>query len=185
MAHRIQLRARGEHQFTYSGRTVLITDLAGRLTQTDPLGLYVDNTRILSRLEIRCDGQLARAISASPVGGDAHLSYDELAESDGVPRESVYLETAHFVGEGMRTVLRVRSYAADAVHFELTIAPAADFADSEEAEREQRQQNAATEDSWDEAARELRLRYCHPDLDLGTVIRVARAPANVEWHDGL
>ncbi|MDP9347151.1 MAG: hypothetical protein M3P44_15850 [Actinomycetota bacterium] len=185
MAHRIQLRARSEHHFTYSGRSVLITDLAGRITDTDPVGLYVDNTRVLSRLEIRADAKALRAVSASPVGGDAYLSYEELPESDGIPPESVYLETAHFVGEGMRTILRLRSYAADAVHFELTVAPAADFADSEEAERGQRQQDAATEDTWDEAARELHLRYCHPDLDLGTIIRVARAPADVEWHDGL
>ncbi|MEO8511629.1 MAG: glycogen debranching N-terminal domain-containing protein [Chloroflexota bacterium] len=185
MAHRIQLRARGEQHFTYSGRTVLVTDLAGRLAATDPLGLYVDNTRVLSRFEIRCGGHAPRPISASPVSGDAYLSYEEVAGSDGIPPASVYLEQARFIGEGMRTILRLRNYAREAVHLELTLALAADFADSVEAERRERQQQAATEASWDAAASELHLRYMHPDLDLGTIVRVVRSPAPVEWHDGL
>lgn len=184
MAHRINLRARGEHHFTYSGRTVLITDLAGRLTQTDPLGLYVDNTRILSRFEIRVNGEVPRMISASPVGGDAYLTYDEVPESDGVPRESVYLETAQFIGEGMRTLLTLRSYVAERVSFELAITPAADFADSEEADRRERQQEAPVETAWHADERELRLRYGHPLLDLGTVLHVAREPALGKWAAG-
>jgi glycogen debranching enzyme len=185
VSHRIQLRARNERLFTYSGRTVLVTDLAGRLPATDPHGLYVDNTRFLSRFELSAGGQPLRPISASPVGGDAFLAYDELPGSDGLPKESVYLETVHFVGEGMRTILRLRSHAPERLALDLGLAIAADFADSEEAERGERQQDAAVESGWDQASRELSFRYRHPELDLGTFIRVERAPAACSWRDGL
>ncbi|HEX7195933.1 MAG TPA: glycogen debranching N-terminal domain-containing protein [Candidatus Limnocylindria bacterium] len=181
MAHRIQLRARHEHHFTYSGRSVLVTDLAGHVTGADPFGLYVDNTRVLSRLEITTDGTPPRPISASPVGGDAYLSYEELPESGGVAKEAVYLETAHFVGEGMRSVLRLRSFASQPSRFELTLRLAADFADSDEAERGTRDQDAEVEVAWDAATAELRFRYCHPQLSLGSIVSVVRAPSAARW----
>jgi glycogen debranching enzyme len=182
MAHRIQLRARREHLFTWSGRSVLVTDLAGHLPRQDPMGLYVDNTRLLSCLELSANGLYPRPVSASSAGADALLSYDELPAADGLPAESVYLETAHFVGEGMRTVLRVVSFAAGATNIELAVHPEADFADSEEAEHRERRQTAETETSWHEDSRELRIRYCHPRLDRALIVRVERSPAAPQWN---
>ena len=183
MAHRVQLRARYQHHFAYSGRTVLVTDLDGRVPCADPHGLFVDNTRVLCRLEIEVDGIAPRPISASPVGGDSYLAYAELAESEAIPRESVYLETAHFIGEGMRTVLRVRSFAGTPVRGTLAVALDADYADADEAERGTRDQRAEVDVGWDGARRELRFRYGHPDLELGTVVRVIRAPADPAWTE--
>jgi glycogen debranching enzyme len=181
VAHRIQLRARREQVFTYSGRCVLVTDLAGRLAREDPLGLYVDNTRFLSRLDLSVDGLPLETAAASTAGADAFLAYDALPETKRVPKESVYLETAHFVGDGMRTLLRLTSYAPMSTAFTLAIQPEADFADSEEAERGERQQTAETETTWDEEAQEIRIRYCHPQLDRGAILRAERAPATPAW----
>ena len=181
MAHRVQLRARYHQHFAYSGRTVLVTDLDGGVPGEDPYGLFVDNTRVLSRFEVEVDGVAPRPISASPIGGDAYLSYAELAESKAVPTDSVYLETAHFIGEGMRSVLRLRSFARTSVRASLAIGLDADYADADEAERRTRDQQADVDEEWDGVRRELRFRYAHPDLHLGTVIRVVRAPAEPEW----
>jgi glycogen debranching enzyme len=184
VSHRVNLRARGRQHFIYSGRSVLVTDGEGRLSQTDPLGLYVDNTRFLSALEPTINGAALRAISASPVGADGFLTYQQLPEGSGVPKESVYLETTHFVGEGMRTILLFRSFAPAAVTANVRIQLAADFADSEEAERRERQQQAETETTWDDGVGELQIRYCHPQLDRAVAIRVENAPAAVQWSDG-
>jgi glycogen debranching enzyme len=181
VVHRVQLRARYRHHFAYSGRSVLITDLDGLVNGADPLGLYVDNTRVLSRFEVAADGAPPRPISASPVGGDSYLAYAELPQTPSVPRESVYLETAHFVGEGMRSVLRLRSFARKVVKLELSIALTADYADSDEAERGEREQQAEVEVAWDEGERQLRMRYCHPELESGTVVTVVRAPSEPRW----
>jgi glycogen debranching enzyme len=184
VAHRINLRARGAHHFTYSGRCVLVTDLAGRVGERDPLGLFVDNTRLLSRWEVSANGKAPRPISASPVGGDAFLAYEELPPAEGLPKESVYLETARFIGDGMRTILRLRNYAPRAARCELAIHVAADFADSQEAEQRRRQQTAAVDAVWDQAAHELSFRYRHPDLDRGVAIRVERSPQRAQWREG-
>jgi glycogen debranching enzyme len=184
VAHRINLRARGAHHFTYSGRCVLVTDLDGRIGEEDPLGLYVDNTRVLSRFEVIVNGKKPRPISASPVGGDAFLAYEEVPEAEGIPREAVYLETARFVGDGMRTVLRLRSFAAKPAHVELVLHVAADFADSQEAEERERQQTAEVTTDWDAGAGEVRLAYRHPQLDRGVAIRVERSPEPAQWSSG-
>jgi glycogen debranching enzyme len=181
LAHRIQLRARREQVFTYSGRSVLVTDLAGRLACRDPLGLFVDNTRFLCRLELTINGRPLESVAASAAGSAAFLAYDVLPESDGIPKESVYLEAAHFIHDGMRTLLRFNSYAPTATAFELGIQPEADFADSEEAERGVREQVAETETSWDEDAGEVRFRYCHPRLDRGTILRIEHTPIAPRW----
>ena len=183
MAHRIQLRARSAHHFVYSGRSVLVTDLAGRLAGDDKLGLTVDGTRFLSLEEVLVDGRPLRPIAASPVGGDAFLSYAELPEGGRIPAESVYLETSRFVGESMRTVFRLRSYASTPVRFELAIRMAADFADSQEVEEGRRQQKADVELAWDEKRRELTFRYAHPKLDRAVVIRLDGPTATVRRED--
>ncbi len=182
--HRVNLRARGGQLFTYSGRSVLVTDLTGNVKPQDPLGLYFDNTRILSRLEVTVGHKAPRPVSASPVGGDAFLGYEELQESEGVPKESVYLETIRFVGDGMRTILRFRNFAGQAATCDVALHTAGDFADSEEAEQGARQQNAETEFTWDETSCELLIRYCHPSLDRAVAVRVDRSPAPVYWNDG-
>jgi glycogen debranching enzyme len=184
VAHRINLRARGTYHFTYSGRCVLVTDLDGRVAERDPLGLFVDNVRLLSRLEVTVNDEQPRSITASPVGGDAFLAYDELPESDGVLEKSVYLETARFVGDGMRTILRFSSFASEAVTCQVAIHLAADFADSQEAEQRKRQQSAEVETTWDGASGEVTFRYCHPQLDRGVTIRVERASAAPDWRGG-
>ena len=181
MAHRVQLRARGSHLFTYSGRTVLVTDLAGRITRTDPLGLFVDNTRVVSRFEVTVNGHPPNPISASPVGGDAFLAYAEVAESERVPRESVYLETTYFVGEGMRVILRLRNHGSQPAHGRLAIGLSADFADSEEAEQSTRRQNGDIDTAWDASVPELRIAYLHPQLDRAVSFGIERSPTPATW----
>jgi glycogen debranching enzyme len=178
---RVQLRARPGHLFTYSGRCVLVTDRDGRIGFDGTFGLYVDNTRFLSVLLPSIQDAEPRPISASPVGADAFLAYAELPQTDGVARESVYLETAHFVGEGMRTVLRVVNYGAAEANVRLDLRIEADFADSEEAERGERSQVAVTTTDWAASTGELTIRYQHPDLARATVVRVTTAGETAEW----
>ncbi|HEY7463407.1 MAG TPA: glycogen debranching N-terminal domain-containing protein [Candidatus Limnocylindria bacterium] len=181
MSHRIQLRARAGQLFAYSGRSLLVTNLEGELPPEDPYGLFVENARHLSGLEVRANGSRPKPISASAVGGDALLAYAEIPAGGGVPKESVYLETLHFVGDGLRTLLRVTSFAPKRARLTLTLAPTADFADTDEVERRARQQTADVETAWDADAGELTLRYCHPRLDRRTVLSVVHAPEPPTW----
>src|SRR5919108_660560 len=91
MSHRVQLRARSNQHFVYSGRSVLVTNLDGLVTGCGTEGFYAENTRVLSRLVLSAGGQPLTAVAASPVGGSRLLGYYEARVADGIPQEAVYL----------------------------------------------------------------------------------------------
>jgi glycogen debranching enzyme len=103
-----------------------------------------------------------------------------------VPERSVFVEMARFVGEGLRTTLRVSNHAPDVIELRLAIRLAADFADQQEAHEGKRKQSAEVSTSWDQANREVLFRYCHPRLDRAVAVRLKGGPAGVTFDgDGL
>jgi glycogen debranching enzyme len=185
MFHRIALRARPHQHFVYSGRSVLITNLDGNITGRGTEGFAFANTRVLSDEAMTANGVPLDPVVASPVGGAALLAYAAVPAMPGVPEKSVYLAVSRFVDDGLRTVLRVENYATrETARFDLAIALAADFADTEEAEDGKRQQNASVETQWCEERREVVFRYRHPQLDRAVAIRVEHAPSPVRYADG-
>lgn len=184
VAHRIQIRARGNQHFVYSGRSLLVTNLDGVVAGDGTEGFYVQNTRLLSRDELTADGAPLKSVAASPVRGDAFLAYAEVPEGPSVSKSAVYVEVMRFLDEGMRTVVRVENYATENVaRFELGVHLAADFADSDEAGQGERKQTAEVETTWDAGRQELLFRYCHPDLDRAVAV-VVRAPTPARFQDG-
>ncbi len=185
MIHRINLRARPEHHFAYSGRCVLSTNIHGAVTGAGGEGFYFENTRLLSRHELTVDGRPLVPVAASPVGGAGFLIYSQVPEGPNIPPEAVFIESAVFLGDGMRTEIRLENYAADRTPiFELAVHLAADFADTKETQQGQRQQTGEVETTWDEAQGELLFQYRHPELDRAVAIRVEQAPAPVRFEDG-
>ena len=145
-----------------------MTNLDGRLAAPRGPGCSSTTRGCCRGWRSKLDGRPPRTISASPVGGDAYLAYAELTEGIDVGREAVYLETSHFVGDGMRSLMRFTNYGPQPARFELGIGLAADYADSDEVERGERRQQAATDARWDAAAATLSLCYQHETLELGT-----------------
>lgn len=182
---RIALRARANQYYAYSGRSLLVTNLDGAVTGGGSEGFYHENTRLLSRVRLTADGRPLTPVVFSPVGGAGLLGYLEAPAGPHVPAQSVYVEVACAVGDGLRVVLRVENYAARAAaRFDLALHLAADFADIMEAEQGRREQTGPVDATWDMAAQELCFRYRHPELDRAVAIRVERAPAPVRWEDG-
>jgi hypothetical protein len=72
-----ELRARERHRFMFSGASVLVTDVDGRVSGTETEGYYFENTRLIDRLELCADGRPLEAVVASPVGHDGLLAYFE------------------------------------------------------------------------------------------------------------
>src|SRR5918995_149874 len=183
MAHRIELRARANQHFVYSGRSLLVTDLDGWLTGRGNEGFYADETRLLSRFGLTADGLPLKTIAASPVGGARFLAYAEVPKLARVPEQVVYAAVAQAVDEGMRTEIRLENYhTRDAAQFDLAITVAADFADINETKEGRRQQSGPVETHWDETNQQLVFRYGHPDLDRMVAVRVERAPAPVRFQ---
>jgi len=185
MDHRVELRTRPTEHFCYSGRSLLVTNLDGRVTGHGIEGFYVDETRMLSRDEIMADGRPLSGIAASPAGADRFLAYAEVPESPTVPAHAVYVELAQRVGDGLREGIRIANYSTrDLAGFELSILLDADFADLFEAKDGKRQQTAEVDTQWTSDNQELRFTYRHPGLDLAVAILVEHAPTPVRWENG-
>jgi hypothetical protein len=181
---RVSLRARSNQHFVYSGLSLLVVNLDGVITRSGSEGFYFENTRLLALDELRANGKPLSCIVASPVEGNSFLAYMAAAESDGIPAQSIYLEIARFLGEGLRTEIRLQNYSVrETARFELTLCLAADFADMEEAIQGKRQQQAPVDATWDDVRREVLFRYRHPDLNRSVAIRVEQSPAPVRWAD--
>lgn len=193
MVHHLELRARASQFFTYSGQSLLVTNLDGNVTTGGTEGFYFENTRLLSQFDLTANGCPLTPIVASPVGGAALLAYQEVPEEANVPPGTINVQLAYFLADGMRSLLRLENnwgvknhHADDPPQIELAIRLAADFADIEEANQGVRRQSAPIETTWDEAHQELCFRYCHPDLDRAVTIRVEQSPAPIRYeHEAL
>ncbi|BCJ63112.1 glycogen debranching N-terminal domain-containing protein [Polymorphospora rubra] len=164
------VRVRPELLYVASGWSTLVTDVRGRVGGTDPQGFFADNTRVLSRERITVDGRAPTVFSTADVGAHAQMSYAVLAEAEVLPSVAAYLVVERFVGAGLRTRLRVLSYAVAPLTVELGVEVDADFADTVEAESGRRRQEAPVARSWD--GRELLLTYGRSGLDRAVAIGV-------------
>jgi glycogen debranching enzyme len=185
VAHRIELRARADQHFTYSGRSLLVTSLDGRVCDHGLEGFYVDETRLLCRFDLTADGAPLKPVTASPVGGARFLAYAEVPKLARVPEHAVYATIAHAIDGGMRTEIRLENYhVREVARCDLAIHLASDFADINEAKEGHRQQSGPVETRWEETKQTLTFRYGHASLDRVVVVRIDRAPAPVQYQDG-
>jgi glycogen debranching enzyme len=166
------LRVRPDLLYVAGGWSTLVTDVRGRITGVDPQGFFVDNTRVLSLERITVDGREPLAFSTGNIGAHAQLSYAELEDGERQPSRGVYLTVERFVGDGLRTRLGLHSYADERRRVAIRLEFAADFADTREAERGERDWSGEVTAKWDDGARELRLDCLHPGLDRAVAVRV-------------
>ncbi len=185
MTHRISLRARSNQHFTYSGRSILVTNLDGAVMGSGTEGFYVENTRLLCRDHLTANGEPLTTVAASPVGGERFLAYLAAPTGPDIPEKAVSIELRRVVGEGMREEFHIANYAVrDTARVTLALHLDADFADMEETQQGERQQTAAVTTTWDGARQELCFRYDHPDLDRAVAVRVEQSPTPVCFQDG-
>jgi glycogen debranching enzyme len=155
-------RVRPDLLYVASGWNVLVTDVHGRVAGVDPQGFFAENTRVLSLERILVDGREPAAFTTADVGAHAQLSYAEIGDREALPPQARYLTVERFLGEGLRTRLTVLSYAAQPARLTIGLEVAADFADSDEAERGRREQHGEISTTWDGPRQELRFDYHYP-----------------------
>jgi glycogen debranching enzyme len=183
--HRIALRARANQHVAYSGQSLLVTNLEGCVTGQGTEGFYFENTRLLCRDDLTANGMALQVIAVSPVRGHGMHAYALVSRDAHAADGDVVMQISHFVGPGMRTVLRVENFhRCRDIHLDLAIHLAADFADWDEAGRGERQQTAPVTTTWDEARREIRFQYHHVDLDRAVAVRVEQSPVPARFDDG-
>jgi len=175
----IRLRVRPGTNHVSSGRTVLATDDNGVLAPQLDRGLFVHETRLLSRYRYLIDGVEPQAVSASNVDQRSWLGYfivpapggeieKERDPISGAAQEAVELRLSRYLGDGMHEDVDLTNFARWPVRLELTLELESDFADSSETGGDRRQTGrkssvwAAGDQTWElTTTYEARRRYAH------------------------
>ncbi|WP_020659155.1 glycogen debranching N-terminal domain-containing protein [Amycolatopsis benzoatilytica] len=111
------------------GSTFAITDHAGRISPGYAHGVFVRDTRVLSRWELRIDGAMPEPLttqSSEPYGA-TFLS--RVAPAPGQADSTLLVSQSLYVGDGMRADIAVRNYGRSTAACTISVVAAADFAD--------------------------------------------------------
>ena len=111
------------------GSTFCVSGHDGDIDPLRPDGLFVQDTRVISRWELRLDG-----MPIEPLGVVAAEPYESVFVGRAAPRTghtegTVIVERHRMVGQGMREDIRLRNYGGEPAGVDLTLTAGADFAD--------------------------------------------------------
>ncbi|WP_200947028.1 glycogen debranching N-terminal domain-containing protein [Lysobacter sp. Root494] len=168
----VLIRVRDDTVYVGHGGTVLATDRHGFLHEGIEHGLFVDQTRLLSRYRCLVDGKPPLPVAQSKVAQHSWLGYylipgttqrdrhADLTAPEGAAQEAVELRISRVVGDGLHEDLDIANYTQGPVALRLQLDIDADFADQEET-RKARQQHGMLTRTWrvHEDARELVFDY--------------------------
>jgi glycogen debranching enzyme len=110
------------------GSNFCISDQNGDFTFTTS-GLYAFDTRFLSRLELRINGERPLLLSAGRVEYYSAAFYLRNPPAGELHQDAISIARHRFVGEGMQDRVRVQNQSMEKVGFELTLELGNDFAD--------------------------------------------------------
>ena len=157
----VRLHPRADSFEVSQGRSVLSTNLTGFIAPETANGLFVHQTRMLSRYRWLIDGAEPHAVALSNVEQHAWLGYyiqvppnlrhggrdrgsGEMSEAS---ERSVELRLSRSVGYGLHEDVDLTNFTERSTEFELQLEVEADFADQEETVEPRRQFGELTH-SW-------------------------------------
>lgn len=139
------------------GNGFLLTDVDGFVTGAQDQGLYVRETRVLSRLRYLIDGEPPECVVASPIEQQSALLYyiAPAPNPDGetprqASRETLELRVRRGLGRGFTEALRFTNYTHRRTRFRFEIELDADFDDFLRARMGERKQRGQRERRWED-----------------------------------
>lgn len=145
----ISLRPRARVDMISQNRTVLATDRNdGFVNGEAHMGLFVDETRLLSIYRYRINGLSPNPVALSNVEQHSWLGYyaapvvsaDSGATFGDIPQQVVELKLTRFAGDGFHEAVELRNYSQKRALVELELEADGDFADILEMGRAREQQ---------------------------------------------
>ena len=205
----VRIDARADTIYVSHGRTVLATRRDGFIDDGIGHGLFVHETRLLSRHRLLIDEQPPLPNVLSNVEQHSWLGY-YLASLPGAPplprdhgsgqvpaisQQPLEVRLSRFAGDGLHEDVDLTNFGTTPTKFELAIEIDADFADLAESGGERLQQGRIVR-RWDraEAALDFRYRVRHrfanqseqgtASIDRGVTIRFREAGSPPRWRGG-
>jgi glycogen debranching enzyme len=156
----IQLRPRADTLYVSQGYTSLATERDGFIADGAEHGLFVHETRMLSRYRWLIDGISPQPVALSNVAQHTWMAYyiappptgnnQSDSGSGQVPdaaQQTIELRLSRFVGDGLHEDVDLTNFTQQPVTFLLQLETAADFADQAET-RDGRQQHGTLTRQW-------------------------------------
>jgi glycogen debranching enzyme len=111
------------------GSSFCISDPGGDILPGHPQGLFVRDTRVLSRWELTVDGQEPQPLAAQPGEPYAATFLARVPPRAGKADSTLLVVRRRYVGDGMREDITVRNTAARTARCTVELSADADFAD--------------------------------------------------------
>jgi glycogen debranching enzyme len=163
----VRLHVRDDACHVSYADTVLVTGKDGFIEGGPDEGLFVRQTRLLSRYRLRLGGYSPLPVALSNITQDRWMGYyilaaqgSDRAKPQAASQQTVELRIARVAGEGLHEDYDLTNYSQHAVALRLTLEIDGDFADIDETRDDRRQHGELTR-TWrrDGEAAELRLDY--------------------------
>jgi hypothetical protein len=168
----VRLRPRGDTLYVSQGRAVWASDRDGMIRGGREHGLFVYETRLLSRYVLTVDDERPEPVALSNVEQHSWLGYfirvppgvDAGEEDSGsglmqaAARQTLELRVSRYVGGGVHEDLDLTNYATEPTRFRFALEVEADFADVEETARGRRQHGVITR-LWRDFGESWELRF--------------------------
>ncbi len=198
----IRLRPWPDILYVSQGRTVLATDRDGFFDHGSQRGLFVHQTRLVSRWRWLVDGRPWTPVALSNVDQGSWLGYYVVLPPGADPGEqdqgsghmkadseqTLEMRLSRFVGDGLREGVDLTNFSQQATRFTLMVEVDSDFADlGETFEGEERQQQGELRRSWrepGELAFDYQAEHGEARIDRGLVIRIEQAGSPPVFEDG-
>jgi glycogen debranching enzyme len=110
------------------GSTFCVSDDLGDVSG-ETAGFFAWDTRFLSRLELRVDGQRPLPLSSGRVKHFAAAFYLRNPRVDSLPGDSLSISRQRFIGSGLQERIAVQNESMERLAFELSLELGTDFAD--------------------------------------------------------
>ena len=111
------------------GSAFCISGRSGDIVSGTPQGLFFRDTRLISRLEMRVNGQVPEPLAASTPEPFSAVFVSRSRPRPGRADSTLLLFRRRYIGRGMREDVEVRNYGEEAAFCSLEIRIEADFAD--------------------------------------------------------
>jgi glycogen debranching enzyme len=201
----IRLRPWNDVLYVSQGRTVLATDRDGFFDDGPQRGLFVHETRLVSRWRWLVDGRPWTPVALSNVDQGSWMGYYVVLPPGADPGErdhgsghmkaeseqTLELRLSRSVDQGMREDAGLTNFSRQTTRFTLEVEVESDFADlAETFAGEDRQQQGELRRSWRdlgdawELAFDYRAEHGEARIDRGLVLRLERAGSPPRWEDG-
>lgn len=168
LASRIRLRPRHDVIHISRGRTVLASDLEGCVSSDNPRqGLFVYQTRMLSRYRWMIEGKQPKLSTQSPVEQHSWLAYyydappncKETPSGECNPlQQTIELKISRVVGEGMHEDVEVCNHTQIPTSISVALEVDADFVSRREI-KDGRKQKGKLQKHWNESDGEYSWRF--------------------------